>query len=149
MAACCAVKGNSPEKNLCPVCQIKGKPVPMETLYHQVSFPNNMNIPNATFYFCAAPECTVGYFTASGIIIQKNQLREKEHIRSGWLCYCFDISQQDYHAALDTNTAEAIKQFVIAQTKTGSCACTTRNPSGQCCLADFKQFEKEQQREQR
>jgi len=30
-----------------------------------------------------------------------------------------------------------IRDFVVAQTRLGLCACDTRNPSGRCCLIDF------------
>ena len=31
-----------------------------------------------------------------------------------------------------------IVEFVKRETKSKSCACETRNPSGRCCLSDFK-----------
>ena len=37
-----------------------------------------------------------------------------------------------FHAA-----NKEIKDFVIKSTKEKTCACTTRNPSGKCCLKDF------------
>jgi len=47
-----------------------------------------------------------------------------------------------YRRALAEGTAEAIKAFVVQQTKEKLCACESRNPSGRCCLADFKRMEK-------
>ncbi len=32
----------------------------------------------------------------------------------------------------------------MQRTKAGECACEIRNPSGQCCLANFKRLENEQ-----
>ncbi|MCF6204409.1 MAG: hypothetical protein L3J59_12215, partial [Methylococcaceae bacterium] len=58
------------------------------------------------------------------------------------LCYCFDVNVAEYIQALKNNTASEIKNFVIQKTKSGECACEIRNPSGQCCLANFKQLEK-------
>jgi len=40
-------------------------------------------------------------------------------------------------------TAKAMKAFVVQQTKEGLCACEARNTSGRCCLADFRQMEKD------
>ncbi|MDQ6957466.1 MAG: hypothetical protein Q9M21_09760, partial [Mariprofundaceae bacterium] len=58
------------------------------------------------------------------------------------LCHCFDISQSDYSKALQSKESGAMKAFVIQQTKDKLCACESRNPSGRCCLADFRQMEK-------
>ena len=149
MAACCSVIKYKIEKEQCPTCGVTGKSVAVATMHQQLRFPENLSIPQATFYYCASPDCEVAYFTNNGINFQKSQLREYKHIKSGQLCYCFDISKDDYRTALESNKAGDIKTFVIEQTKTGTCTCTTRNPSGQCCLADFKRFEKDYQNEQR
>ena len=143
MSPCCPTQARKQEKTICPDCGNAGRSVSPTTLHHQVRFPDNLAIAEADFHFCASSDCDVAYFSTGGTTILKNQLREKAHFEAGWLCYCFDISKADYQYALDNNTAGDIKHFVIEQTKTGTCACTTRNPSGQCCLADFKRFEKE------
>jgi len=59
------------------------------------------------------------------------------------LCYCFDISEAAYRIALADGMAKAMKAFVVQQTKEGLCACESRNTSGRCCLADFRQMEKD------
>lgn len=141
MSPCCPVEARKPVKTTCPACGNEGRSVSTATLFHQIRYPDNLSIPEADFHFCASPDCVVAYFAGCGIIILKTQLREYAHIQAGWLCYCFDISKADYQAALDKQDADGIKNFVIEQTKTGTCACTTRNPSGQCCLADFKRLE--------
>ena len=47
------------------------------------------------------------------------------------LCYCFGFTWQDYY------DDPAVREYVIEQTKNGNCECSTKNPSGQCCLKDF------------
>lgn len=118
----------------------------MKTLFHIVRFPENQSIKEGDYYFCGSEKCETGYFTTSGKMIPKAHLKANREIQLGWLCYCYDISKAEYHEALKANTAEPIKNFVIEQTKSGSCACETRNPSGQCCLAKFKQLEKEHEK---
>lgn len=149
MSPCCPVEVPKPGKTTCPACGSEGRAVATATLYHQICFPDNLSIPATEFYYCAIADCEVAYFSDSGISFRKTQLREYAHIQSGWLCYCFDISKAAYRDALLQHRADDIRNFVIEQTKTGTCACTTRNPSGQCCLADFKRFEKEHRNEQR
>ena len=148
MASCCSIEKHTSVKDPCPACGATSRSVPVSTLYHQILYPDNLFIPVAEYYFCTNPDCAVGYFSDTGPQFKKFQLREADHIRSGWLCYCFDISKTDYQTALKNHNATVIKDFVIEQTKTGSCACASRNPSGQCCLADFKRLEKEYPDEQ-
>lgn len=62
--------------------------------------------------------------------------------REEMLCYCFDVSVSHYQSALEAGISKPIKTFVVEQTKSGFCACKTSNPSGRCCLADFKRLEK-------
>ena len=58
------------------------------------------------------------------------------------LCYCFNISKQAYLEALDINQDTTITNFIIFQTKHHYCHCAMLNPSGQCCLKDFKRLKK-------
>ncbi|TAN65433.1 MAG: hypothetical protein EPN17_16685 [Methylobacter sp.] len=116
----------------------------MRTLYQQVKFPENQHITSGSYYFCPAEQCSIAYFSSAGNRIPKAHLRSYQEIRQGKLCYCFDIDTDLYLSALRVNRAESIKEFVIQRTKVGECACESRNPSGRCCLAEFKRLEKEQ-----
>lgn len=143
MSDCCP---NSPSKITaqdCPRCGVSCKSVGIKTLYHQVRYPENQEINSDTYYFCPVKACMVGYFSAAGSVIPKQRLRSAQDIREGKLCYCFDVSESQYRLALEANNAEPVKNFIIEQTKSGTCACEIRNPSGQCCLAKFKQVEKQ------
>ena len=126
---------------LCPQCQQKGMAVSQQTMLHQVQFPDNQSITQGEYAFCANRDCEVGYFSASSMIPQA-LLRAFQPHQHAMLCHCFDISESDYRAALADGRAGAIKSFVVQQTKHKLCACEARNPSGGCCLADFKRMEK-------
>jgi hypothetical protein len=102
-----------------------------------------MNIEKEKYYYCKNIECDVGYFTLTGNTIRKADLRAYKQISQSWLCYCFGISAASYKAKLTEGKAKPIKTFVVLQTKEHTCACAIRNPSGQCCLADFKRLEKQ------
>ncbi len=146
MSDCCSKSSSKSSQKVCPECGGSCRGVEMITLFHNVKFPNNQTIEEGDYYFCASEKCETGYFTAFGTIIPKAQLKANREIQQGWLCYCYDISVAQYRDALQANTAEPIKTFVIEQTKSGSCACEIRNPSGQCCLAKFRQLEKEHEK---
>jgi len=110
-------------------------------MLHQLQFPDNQDIAESDYAFCANRDCQVGYFSSSDTIT-KNRMRAFQPEQQMKLCYCFDISESVYRTALEDGTAEAIKTFVVQQTKEKLCACESRNPSGRCCLASFKQMEK-------
>jgi len=112
-------------------------------MLHHIQSPLNQQIVDDDYVFCANRSCDIGYFSTSDSIA-KAQLRAFHAGQQAMLCYCFDISEAVYRAALGDGTAAAIKAFVVAQTKEGLCACESRNPSGRCCLAAFKRMEKEQ-----
>lgn len=136
MSSCCSK--NIPETiQKCPQCTDSSRKTSMKTIFHQVQFPDILNISIDNYYFCINNSCSVAYFSQSSNIIYKEQLRSASEL----LCYCFDISKQNYLNAIKDNSATAIKKFVIQKTKMGDCACEVRNPSGHCCLADFKQLE--------
>ncbi|WP_411726068.1 putative iron-sulfur cluster-binding metallochaperone [Methyloglobulus sp.] len=143
MSNCCPGSHPKPATQACPQCGTACKSVEMPTLYHQVRFPENQGINPDTYYFCPAKDCATGYFSTAGNNTPKLHLRTYQEIQKDTLCYCFDIDASDYLTALNTNHAEAIKNFVMHRTKSGECACELRNPSGQCCLARFKHLEKE------
>jgi len=111
-------------------------------MLHQVRFPYNQSIQEDDYGFCSNKDCTTGYFS-SAITIPKSQLQAFQSNQIAMLCHCFDIAKSAYRAALADGTAEAMKAFVVQQTKNGLCACESRNPSGRCCLANFKKMEQE------
>ena len=140
MSDCCASNPPKAAIQACPQCGTACKHVELLTLYNQVKFPENQVIISGSYYFCPSKSCATAYFSIAGINIPKQQLTTYKAIQNDKLCFCFDINASDYLTALSTGNAEAIKNFVILRTKSGECACETRNPSGQCCLAKFKGY---------
>jgi Zinc binding domain len=143
MSDCCASNPPKATTQICPQCGTTCKNVELRTLYHQVRFPENQGIISDNYYYCPSKDCATAYFLIAGNTIPKQHLTTYQDIQNDKLCYCFDIDTADYQIALSTKQAEAIKNFVIQRTKSGECACETRNPSGQCCLAKFKQLQNE------
>jgi hypothetical protein len=142
MSDCCCPNAPAKTTQDCPECGSACKSVGMPTLYHQVRFPENQRIASDTYYFCPSKQCSTAYFSIAGNSIPKQHLRTCQEIQNDKLCYCFDIDADLYLSAISADHAESIKDFVIQRTKSGECACEFRNPSGQCCLAKFKHFDK-------
>lgn len=139
---CCPTQPSTKTQQICPECGSTCKSVGMPTLYHQVRFPENQALIAEAYYFCPSKTCSVGYFSSMGCYIPKAWLRSYQDLQNDALCYCFDIDAEQYLSALNAHRAEPIKNFVMQRTKAKECACEIRNPSGQCCLANFKALEK-------
>ncbi|WP_198159404.1 putative iron-sulfur cluster-binding metallochaperone [Methylomonas lenta] len=138
MSDCCCSNTSTKPKQICPECGSTCKSVGMPTLYHQVRFPENQSLITDSYYFCPAKLCSVGYFSSADNTIPKQHLRSYPAIQNNALCYCFDIDAERYLSALNDHREEPIINFIKQRTKANECACDIRNPSGQCCLANFK-----------
>ncbi|MDT4330818.1 putative iron-sulfur cluster-binding metallochaperone [Methylomonas sp. MED-D] len=141
MSDCCCPSTANKTKQTCPECGSTCKSVGRPTLYHQVRFPENQALITDSYYFCPAKTCPIAYFSNAGNTISKQHLQSYQAIQNDTLCYCFDITAEQYVAALKDHRAEPIKAFVMQRTQAGDCACEVRNPSGQCCLGHFKRLE--------
>jgi len=141
MSASCCHTSTKKGRSICPSCGQSCFPVSKKTILQQVGFPDNQSIAECGYTFCANRDCVIGYFSISDKI-PKARLRAFRFDQETMICHCFDISESVYRAALTDGTAEAMKAFVVQQTKDGLCACEFRNPSGRCCLVDFRQIEK-------
>lgn len=138
MSNCCAQPPETPApsgKRPCPLCGGEGVGVTRQTLLHHLAQPWQWQGTGQQYYFCDSSGCEVVYFTDGGVIIRTQELRTvvgvKETAPGALLCYCFGVSRAD--AAADP----AAREFIVQQTRAGLCACTTRNPSGRCCLKDI------------
>ena len=138
MSDCCS-KPNStdsfPKKHVCPGDGKLYSSVSPATIKHHIKSPWIWQPNKQGYYFCSAPDCPVVYFGQDNSVIESDSLRTEVGVKSSsddaLICYCYGITKAD------ANNTPHIRQFVIEEKKTGSCACKARNPSGKCCLADF------------
>ena len=138
MSDCCSTSCDSrvhAKGHRCPVNGLEYKKVSTRTILHHIKEPWTWEAKRQTYYFCEDPNCDVVYFGQDNSTIKMSELRTsvgiKENNPNAILCYCFGVS---FSAAKEN---PEIKQFVTERTKSGICACNTKNPSGQCCLKDF------------
>ena len=154
MSDCCSSDGdstnnsikttaNTPSKSKCPsVAHAKEQncaKVAYETVLHHIKEPWQHKITEQAYYFCDDPACDVVYFGLDEVILEKSQVRtvigiKEPQLDDALICYCFDVSNAQ--ARLNVSAYE----FVLEQTKKSNCSCKTRNPSGHCCLKDFKKI---------
>lgn len=140
MTNCCSNETCNSSKN-CPECGSASKTVAFKTVLHQLKFPDVLNGVEGDYYFCSNSACSLAYFSLGLQKIYKKQLSVFDVTRAEKLCYCFDVDKELYIQALAGNKAEEIKQFVVQRTQAKLCACEVKNPSGRCCLVDFKKIE--------
>lgn len=123
-----------PKKYTCPVNGKQYSKVPPTTILHHLNEPWKWTVKQQGYYFCTDPDCDVVYFGEDDSMILKSGLRTKvglkEQSDEALVCYCFGVSKTEA-------SNEKIKDFVIKSTQEKTCACSTRNPSGKCCLKDF------------
>jgi len=135
MSNCCSKNSPASQRHTCPENSQEYGKVPYKTILHHVKAPWNLALKEQAYYFCSDPGCDVVYFGSDDSTIHKEQLRTrvgiKERSNDALICYCFGVSKA---VAL---ADEKVKAFVIEQTRRSLCSCTTRNPSGKCCLKNF------------
>lgn len=138
MADCCSPsdgKTSPPARRRCPANGREYAEVPARTVAHHVRQAWRRDDRGRRYFFCDDPACEVVYFADDDSVILQSQLRTavgaKQTAADALVCYCFGITRAD---ALNDPGA---RDFVLAQTKLGRCACDTRNPSGRCCLKNF------------
>ena len=137
MSDCCtqtASKNKSPRIHTCPINHHDYVNVPLKTILHHIKDSWKTVLKEQGYYFCNDPECDVVYFGEDGTVINKTELRTmifSKEKNDALVCHCFGVSM------LDAVNDPEIKEFVVQQTKNGSCSCETSNPSGRCCLKDF------------
>jgi hypothetical protein len=123
------------KKHPCPLNHREYRQVPVKTVLHHIRHPWEQSLDLQSFYFCDDPDCDAVYFDAEDNIIRTSELRSgvgiKQNRAAATLCYCFDITFEQ--ASLNAG----LKKYVIDRTANGMCECSTRNPSGKCCLKDF------------
>ncbi len=134
MSQCCEPQASRNDKYRCPANGKLYSSVSSATILHHLHEPWLWKEKQQAYYFCNDPDCKVVYFGQDDSTISISALRTpvgiKENTEDSLICYCFGVTKK-------AAARQQIKDFVIKQTKGKTCACSTRNPSGKCCLKDF------------
>jgi len=92
MSCACCHSTTKKTKVTCPLCSQNCLPVSRQTMLHQVQSPDNQDIAEGDYAFCANRDCNTGYFSVSDMI-PKTSLRAFQSNQNAMLCHCFDISE--------------------------------------------------------
>jgi hypothetical protein len=119
-------------KHDCPACGHAATAVSAHTMSFHLLHPWQWQ-DDAHYFFCDRPDCDVIYFSDAGAVWHQGELRTQVGVKhptpDALVCYCYGV----HYAEADAAT----RHYIIEQTRTGACACTTHNPSGHCCLKDM------------
>jgi len=144
MSNCCETT-NRKAKLDCPGCSRSANPVAYQTVLHHLRHPENLKLEDGLFYFCDSTNCDTAYFDNNNNVFSTSQVRgiigQKSNSPTRPICYCFDITAEKITKEIIENGISSSKNKVIKLTKAKLCSCEIRNPSGTCCLSDFKPFE--------
>ncbi len=148
---CCSAtkeyKETTSKPNVCPYCQNESSTVGIKTVKHWLKTPIVLDVPEENFYFCSSTDCFVVYFSKTGAVYKKDDVRARIGIKEikGEIpvCYCFDITKDMIKSGLSGTRKTGFSKWISIEVKKGNCACDVRNPSGHCCLETIKQIEKE------
>ena len=138
MSDCCSSASASDRtvQAACPRCGGRCNHVAHRTLLHHLREPWHSPLAAESYFFCGNPTCELVYFGDNGTQIVGDQLRtpvgQKLTGDERLLCYCFGITAGMYR------DDPSLKGYVSRYTREGQCACEIRNPSGRCCLKEFR-----------
>lgn len=125
----------------CANCGRASRPVKRKTMLLMLKPDLFHRITEGRYRFCCDPECDIVYFAERGgpsfttaDLRVRVGLKEKEDPIP--LCYCFGFDEQDVRREIALKGHSTIIQRIGRLVKEGMCACSTRNPSGTCCLGD-------------
>lgn len=145
MSKCCGSTDQKAKLD-CPDCTSVSASVAYQTVLHHLCHPYNLELPEGAYYFCGASECDVVYFDEAGHSFSTHKVRgivgQKSLSVDRPICYCFAVSALQIQNEVKETGASISKKRIIGLTQANLCDCENRNPSGKCCLADFKAIEK-------
>ena len=139
MSDCCSSSkpaAANPKMHRCPANGLEYAEVSVRTIAHHLRKVWEWQGQDCRYFFCGDPECDVVYFGESGSVVLKSEevrtlIGAKEAADGALVCYCFGVTRAD---ALRDSRA---RDYVLSQTKQGSCFCETSNPAGRRCLMNF------------
>lgn len=103
------------------------------------------------YRYCPTPECPVVYYDDAGTVVERTGVRVPVSAKDPGpdvpLCYCFGHTRRAIAEEIATRGSSTVSTAIAREIKAGRCACEVKNPSGRCCLADVRSYEKEAMQE--
>lgn len=148
MKECCDSKKN--EKKIsadCPKCTNAGRLVKRITIEHLLREEKLSSMRERQYFFCSTPTCDVAYFSKSGDIFYKTDLKVRVGIKEAEepipVCYCFSYTKKMILDDIMQNGHSTIATKIRDEINKGLCRCEITNPEGFCCLGNVRKIIKE------
>ena len=127
----------------CPTCENQIHRVSMNTLFYQLKYPYNSQLPEGEWYFCKNESCQVVYINQNlRDIFLSSDLRkhtQKPGSPHRMICHCFGINRSSFAQEVAEQKTE-IYDFIRKQMKNKNCKCGITNPSGICCIDELNKM---------
>lgn len=147
---CCLVteKTPAPAKAECSISKTSSRKVQRKTLEHLLKPEKAAEMKNVQYYYCAAPDCKVVYFSNENIphfTIEDVRVKvfAKDKGNDVNVCYCFEWTRGRIRDELNQTGKSTASLQIAKEVKAGRCACDIKNPKGECCLGDINTFVKQ------
>lgn len=145
MSECCEPQENRNKQLVsCKECGQIGKAVKRVTLEHLVKDEKASFLGDTTYFFCAAPDCNVVYFSSDKDVFYKSDLKVRVGIKETQepipVCYCFNYTKKMILEDIIQNGRSTIQERIAKEAKLGNCQCEVKNPQGSCCLGSVAQI---------
>lgn len=129
-------------KDLCPICNIKGLKVPTTTVKSLVN--SDKDIKGSDYHLCIDQDCSVGYFDneVGDLINHKNlnvDIWYKLGVDPKIICYCLNIREEEiFITAIETGIKQREQMTYYLRSRLGD-SCLHENPLGKCCENSFNE----------
>ena len=123
----------------CPGCGVHGREVSDETIAAILDPQHARIVLSEPRNFCRNPTCPVVYYGEHHRVDKGNvpvRVGLKENEDPVPLCYCFGFTRADVWNEIAHTGSTTIPARIADEVRAGHCACTTKNPSGICCLGE-------------
>ncbi len=133
---------------ICPSCGHKGRHVDGATVKALLAV-SLRHVRDIGYRFCATPNCETVYYSEDGAqTFAIHEVRERVYQKEPQaddvlICYCFQHTPGDIRQHVAQSTQARILEDINAGIEAGQCACDWRNPQGNCCLGNVRQFIKQ------
>jgi len=135
------------DNTTCPVCGKKGPNVDGATVKSMLAV-SLRHVQNITYRFCANADCDVVYYNEDAQTFTTHEVRERVYHKEPesddvLICYCFQHTPGDIRQQFSKSNHQTIIDDINTGIQVGQCACDWRNPQGNCCLGNVRQFVKQ------
>ncbi len=147
---CCLISEvtEAPPRADCPESGTSSRKIQHRTIEHLVKPELVAQILASQYYYCAAPDCPVVYFSPDGarkFTTEDLQVAvlAKDPGKDVNVCYCYDWTRGRIEDEIRETGVSTASRKVAEKVGASLCECDIKNPKGTCCLRDLDTYVRE------